>query len=66
MAGRYYSPQLDRSLISPLYHAAKAAGVPMTRLASQFVSDGLSRIKPVTTRSALAEEPPEPDSTQAE
>ena len=31
---RYYSPLLERPLITALYHAAKARRIPMTRLAS--------------------------------
>ena len=38
---RYYSPRLQRDLISPLYHAAKARRIPMTRLASSLLRDGL-------------------------
>jgi hypothetical protein len=52
---RYYSPQLRRELISPLYHEAKRQRVPMTELASRFVQDGLSRLKAVDLK--VAEEP---------
>jgi hypothetical protein len=38
-----YSPRIDRTLISPLYHAAKAQGIPMTALASRLVAE-VSRI----------------------
>ena len=41
---RYYTPQLDRDLITSLYHAAKAQRMPMTRLASELVRDGLARL----------------------
>ena len=34
---RYYSPQLDRDLVTSLYHAAQARRIPMTRLASSLV-----------------------------
>jgi hypothetical protein len=40
----YYSPRLDRDLISPLYHAAKSRRVPMTRLASALMREALSRL----------------------
>ena len=40
----YYSPRLDRPLITALYHAAKAKRIPMTRLASSLVRDGLERL----------------------
>ena len=42
---RYYSPRLQRDLISPLYHAAKARRIPMTRLASSLLRDGLARLR---------------------
>ena len=41
---RYYTPRLERALISPLYHAAKARRIPMTRLASSLVREGLERL----------------------
>ena len=41
---RIYTPQLDRELISLLYHAAKARRIPMTRLASSLVREGLMRL----------------------
>ena len=44
MAKALYSPRLKRDLITPLYHAAKALGIPMTALASRLVPEGLSRI----------------------
>jgi hypothetical protein len=40
----YYSPRLERSLIAPLYRAAKTQRIAMTTLASRFVSDGLARL----------------------
>jgi hypothetical protein len=51
----YYSPRLERSLISPLYRAAKSQRIPMTALASRFVVEGLARL-PETK--SVAEEPP--------
>ncbi len=41
---RHYSPQLERPLITALYHAAKARRIPMTRLASSLVREGLDRM----------------------
>ena len=61
----YYSPRLDRTLISPLYHAAKSEGVPMTTLASRLVAEGLERMAEDET-CIVAEEPPECDPTPAE
>ena len=52
---RYYSPQLRRELINPLYREAKRQRVPMTELASRFVEDALKRVRAV--QSTIAEEP---------
>jgi len=41
---RHYSPQLERPLITALYHVAKARCIPMTRLASSLVREGLERM----------------------
>jgi len=64
MAKTLYSPRLRPDLISPLYHAAKAQGIPMTALASRLVAEGLSRINEETC--VVAEEPLESDPTPAE
>ncbi len=40
----YYSPRIERPLITALYHAAKARRIPMTRLASSLVREGLQRL----------------------
>lgn len=58
MQPRYYSPRLDRALISPLYCEAKRRRLPMTKLASQFVEEGLLRSR---DQSIVAEEPTAPD-----
>jgi hypothetical protein len=59
---RYYSPRLERPLISPLYHVAKARHIPMTRLASSLVREGLERIAEATSSEAafVREEPERP------
>ena len=44
-ANKYYSPRLDRALVSHLYHEAKAQRVPMTVLTNRLVTDGLSRLR---------------------
>lgn len=36
-----YSPKIDPSLISPLYHQAKAKGIPMTKLVNEILSEHL-------------------------
>lgn len=41
MKRRYYSPQLDRDLVSALYHTAKARGIPMTKLANRLLRAAL-------------------------
>jgi hypothetical protein len=59
---RVYSPQLERDLISPLYHAAKARRIPMTRLASELIREGLARLGVSDGESCvLREEPHVPD-----
>lgn len=56
---RYYSPRLEPPLISALYHAAKARRIPMTRLASSLVRDGLERIaEPAGSETAFVREEP--------
>lgn len=57
---RYYSPRLDRDLISRLYHQAKTERVPMTALASRLVREGLADEQRATS-SIVAEEPPASD-----
>ena len=39
-----YSPKINESLISPLYHQAKSLGVPMTRLVNDIISEYLSGV----------------------
>jgi hypothetical protein len=58
---KYYSPRLDRDLVSTLYHTAKVRRVPMTKLASTLVREGLARISETDETSILREEPPAPD-----
>ena len=57
---KWYSPQLDRALVTALYHAAKARRVPMTRLASSLVREGLMRMNESVhcESSVVREEPP--------
>lgn len=56
---KIYSAALDPTLISPLYHAAKCHGVPMTKLASTFVRDGLARMsQPERDESVIIREEP--------
>ena len=58
---RYYTPRLDEKLISPLYHAAKARRIPMTRLASSLVREGLQRLgQPASESTFVREEPQTP------
>ena len=57
---RHYSPQLERPLISALYHAAKARRIPMTQLASSLVREGLDRMaESAETRSPIVREEPQ-------
>jgi hypothetical protein len=46
----YYSPVLRRDLVTRLYHAAKDARLPMTKLQDRLVEDALDQI---TTRKTL-------------
>ena len=56
---RYYSPRLERPLITALYHAAKARRIPMTRLASSLVREGLERLAdPASSESSFVREEP--------
>ena len=41
-----YSPKINPELISPLYHEAKKAGIPMTKLVNQIIYEHLSGIEP--------------------
>ena len=58
-ATKYYSPRLDRDLVSSLYHAAKSRRVPMTRFASTLVREGLARLAAhdEKTNAVIREEP---------
>lgn len=62
-ASKYYSPRLDRELITTLYHTAKSRRMPMTKLASALVREGLARCAAEADVSSpiLREEPPETD-----
>lgn len=55
---KYYSPRLQRNLISPLYHAAKSKGIPMTALASGLIAEGLARLNLVAANESVAAETP--------
>ena len=57
---RYYSPRLERPLITALYHAAKARRIPMTRFACSLVREGLERIaEPAGIETAFVCEEPQ-------
>ena len=67
-ANKYYSPRLDRALVSRPYHEAKAQRVPMTVLTNRLVTDGLSRLRETdgTGRHLIvAEAAPEHDPVRA-
>lgn len=56
----YYSPRIDRPLITALYHAAKARRIPMTQLASSLVREGLERItEPAGSETSFVREEPQ-------
>ena len=57
---KYYSPRIDRDLISRLYREARAQRVPMTVLTSRILRAGLVFAARIEGRkSRIAEEPPE-------
>ncbi len=60
---RYYTPRLERDIITSLYHAARARRIPMTRLASSLVREGLARLDTCDREEScvLREEPPVDD-----
>jgi hypothetical protein len=63
MRNRYYTPQLDRDLVTLLYHTARSRRVPMTRLASALVREGLARLEEssATESTIVREDPPAAD-----
>jgi hypothetical protein len=64
---RHYSPQIERPLISALYHAAKARRIPMTQLASSLVREGLERMEARTgNESPIVREEPQRTEQPAE
>lgn len=64
---KYYSPSLDRALVTLLYHEAKAQRIPMTVLTNRLVESGLSRLYEAgTERCIVAEEPPLRDPARAD
>ncbi len=42
-----YSPKIQPELISPLYHAAKSRGIPMTKLVNSILYEHLISIEQV-------------------
>lgn len=58
MKRRVYSPALSPELISPLYLAAKSRRMPMTKLASRYIKEGLEREMSGENQSIVREEPP--------
>jgi hypothetical protein len=63
MRNRYYTPQLDRDLVALLYHTGRSRRVPMTRLASALVREGLARLgqSSVTESTIVREDSPAAD-----
>ena len=57
---RYYSPRIERELVSQLYWAAKKERVPMTVLASRLIANGLNGHKANPAEAMTAQERPEP------
>lgn len=40
-----YSPKIQPELISPLYHAAKSRGIPMTKLVNSILYEHLTSLE---------------------
>ena len=59
---RYYSPRIDRGLVTRLYHAAKAQRIPMTTLTNQLLVHGLAQAEGIHSppESLTVREDPEP------
>lgn len=59
---KYYSPRLDRDLISLLYQRALAEDLPMTRLTSRIIREALTSAAETSEASlVLREDPPAAD-----
>jgi hypothetical protein len=43
MPQKYYSPRIERQLISKLYWESRSQRIPMTQLVNQMVAEGLGR-----------------------
>ena len=59
----YYSPRLDRDLVTSLYHSARARRMPMTKFASSLIREGLRRLEQSDQGEGaiVREEPPAAD-----
>lgn len=57
---RHYIPQINRFLISALYHEAKSRKMPMTKLTEHLLTEGLSGTEGwrAAQESLVREEPP--------
>jgi|GEM_PF-1464092 len=44
---RHYTPKLRLDLVRRLYLAAKAEGIPMTRLSNRLIEESLNRSNPI-------------------
>ena len=62
---KYYSPRLDRALVTRLYHEAKAQRVPMTVLTNRLVESALSLLEQ-PRECVVAEESPVRDPARVE
>ena len=57
---RYYSPRINRFLVSVLYHEAKRRQIPMTTLTDELLKKQLAGLSSwdMAQESKIAEEPP--------
>jgi hypothetical protein len=45
----YYSPRIERQLVSKLYWESQSQKIPMTKLANRLIAEGLGRYCPKRT-----------------
>lgn len=45
MPQMYYSPRIERQLVSKLYWESQSQKIPMTKLANRLIAEGLGRYR---------------------
>jgi len=54
MPQMYYSPRIERQLVSKLYWESQSQKIPMTTLANRLIAEGLGRYRAKRTRKVTA------------